>query len=52
MVLLSLEGKTGTEISERLKVRKSTVGLWKKRFLVSGIGGLEDRQRPGIKPWA
>src|ERR1700747_1722560 len=50
IILACLDGKGNDAVSRELGVRPNTVGLWRKRFAVSGIAGLRDQARPGKKP--
>jgi len=47
IVLLAGDGLGTNEIARRTGVSKPTVILWKKRYAAEGIGGLEDRPKPG-----
>jgi len=47
IVLLADDGVGTNEIVERVGVSKQTVIWWKKRYAAEGIGGLEDRPKPG-----
>ena len=47
IVLLAGDGLGTIEIVRRTGVSKPTVILWKKRYAAEGIGGLEDRPKPG-----
>jgi Winged helix-turn helix len=47
IVLLASDGLGTNEIVRRTGVCKPTVILRKKRYAAEGIGGLEDRPRPG-----
>ncbi len=47
IVLLAGEGVGTNEIVGRVGVSKPTVIAWKKRYAEEGIGGLEDRPKPG-----
>jgi len=47
IVLLAGGGAATNEIVRRTGASKPTVLLWKKRYAAEGIGGLEDRLRPG-----
>lgn len=47
IVLHAAEGLSNTEIAERLKMSKPSVGKWRRRFLDMGIQGLEESLRPG-----
>jgi transposase len=50
-VLLAGDGIGTNEIVRRTGLSKPTVIAWKKRYASEGIGGLEDRPKPG-KPRA
>jgi Winged helix-turn helix len=47
LVLLAAEGKTNTEIGERLEMSRKAVGRWRKRFCEQGIEGIKDLKRTG-----
>src|SRR5437763_2586436 len=47
IVLLAADGVAVKDIVERVGVSKPTVIIWKKRYAAEGIGGLEDRAKPG-----
>src|SRR5919109_2664209 len=47
IVLLAGDGIGTNEIVRRTGASKPTVIAWKKRYAAEGIGGLEDRPRPG-----
>jgi transposase len=47
IVLLADEGMGTAEIVERVGVSKPTVIGWKKRYAAEGVGGLDDRPKPG-----
>ena len=47
IVLLAADGVGTNEIVERVGVSKPTVIWWKKRYAAEGVGGLEDRPKPG-----
>jgi putative transposase len=47
VVLWSAEGRTNTEIADRLGWTNATVGKWRGRFLSYRIAGLYDELRPG-----
>lgn len=47
IVLLRVSGKTNVEIAQQLEISKTTVGLWRGRFLQHGVSGLYDELRPG-----
>ena len=47
IVLLAGDGIGTNEIVRRTGASKPTVIMWKKRYAAEGIGGLEDRPKPG-----
>jgi transposase len=47
IVLLAADGLGTSEIVRRVGVSKPTVISWKRRYAAEGIGGLEDRPKPG-----
>jgi transposase len=47
IVLLAGDGIGTNEIARRTGLSKPTVIAWKKRYAAEGIGGLEDRPKPG-----
>ena len=47
IVLLAADGVPVKDIVERVGASKPTVIGWKKRYLAEGIGGLDDRPKPG-----
>src|SRR5918995_90840 len=47
IVLLAAEGVGTNEIVARLGVSKPTVIAWRKRYAAEGLGGLDDRSKPG-----
>jgi transposase len=47
IVLLAGDGIGTSEIARRTGLSKPTVIAWKKRYASEGIGGLEDRPKPG-----
>ncbi len=47
IVLLAGDGLGTSEIMARTGVSKPTVIFWKRRYAAEGIGGLEDRPKPG-----
>ena len=47
IVLLAADGAGTNEIARRTGVSKPTVIGWKRRYAAEGIGGLEDRPKPG-----
>ena len=50
MILMLADGRSYTEIQERLETTAPTISRWKKRFLAEGVNGLLERQHPGQKP--
>jgi transposase len=51
IVLLAAEGKADLEIAAALGISNQKAARWRKRFLQSGLAGLEkDAPRPGRKP--
>ena len=51
IVLLAGDGLGTNEIVRRTGVSKPAVILWKRRYAAEGVGGLEDRPRPGRARW-
>jgi transposase len=47
IVLLAADGAGTSEIVARTGVSKPTVKAWKKRYAAEGLGGLQDRRKPG-----
>jgi transposase len=47
IVLLAADGAGTNEIVRRVGVSKPTVIAWKRRYAAEGLGGLEDRPKPG-----
>ena len=47
IVLLAADGVPVKDIVDRVGVSKPTVIGWKKRYAADGVGGLEDRPKPG-----
>jgi transposase len=47
IVLLAADGVAVKDIVERVGVSKPTVIEWKKRYGAEGLGGLQDRPKPG-----
>jgi transposase len=47
IVLLAADGARTSEIVARTGASKPTVSAWKKRYAVEGLGGLQDRRKPG-----
>jgi transposase len=49
-VILNLEGRTAPDIASILKVHRSKVSLWLRRYESGGCAGLEDRPKSGRPP--
>lgn len=49
IVLLRAKGLTPTQVARELKVSRPTVALWEGRFLMGGLGGLEEAAGRGRK---
>jgi len=47
IVLACTEGGADTEVAERLRINRLTVGKWRRRFLARRLDGLFDEPRPG-----
>jgi hypothetical protein len=47
MILYAAEGMRNDEIAARLDTRRELVWLWRKRFFVDRLAGLEEHVRPG-----
>src|SRR6266851_993976 len=47
IILACAEGKNNTEVADRWRVTKQTVGKWRTRFLNKRLDGLLDEPRPG-----
>jgi putative transposase len=47
VMLWSAEGKSNTEIAERLQWTRATVGKWRRRFIDKRVAGLYDELRSG-----
>jgi transposase len=47
VALLAAEGEDNAAIAEKLRTSRVTVGLWRQRFLDSGLAGLAEAPRPG-----
>jgi transposase len=52
VILMLAEGRSYTEIQERLKTTAPTISKWRKRFLEQRIDGLLQERHPGQKPSA
>ena len=47
IVLACAQGRTNTEVAQRLGVARSTVIKWRSRFVARRLEGLVDEPRPG-----
>lgn len=47
IVLEAADGRSNTELTERLRVSRPTVTRWRRRFAERGVDGLVDEPRPG-----
>ena len=47
MILHAAQGMPNDEIADGLDTRREVVSLWRKRFFVDRLAGLEERSRPG-----
>jgi len=47
IVLAAAEGQSSTRIATRLRVRRATVGKWRRRYALKGLNGLMDTPRSG-----
>mgnify|MGYP000408631318 CR=1 FL=1 len=47
IVLACADGLQNKQIAKQLNVHHSTVGIWRRRFIESGVDGLYDEPRPG-----
>lgn len=51
IVLAAAEGKTNDQISDELQLHRRTVGLWRRRFVLLRLAGIEqDAPRTGRRP--
>lgn len=50
MILLAAEGHSNDEIGVSLSVGRDVVSLWRKRFFLERLAGLEERSRSGRPP--
>ncbi len=47
IVLMAADGESNTDIAEKLRLSKPTVGIWRRRYLEHGLQGLHDELKPG-----
>ena len=47
IVLLAADGVPNRQIAMLVGLNQNQVGMWRKRYAAMGMGGLEDRPRPG-----
>ena len=47
MILYAAEGLTNDEIARKLDARREVVSLWRKRFFIERLVGLEEKARSG-----
>lgn len=47
IVLLAAEGVPNRQIARLVGLNQNQVGMWRKRYAVLGMSGLNDRPRPG-----
>lgn len=47
MILYAAEGMPNEEIATYLDTRREVVSVWRKRFFVDRLAGLEEHARPG-----
>lgn len=47
MILMAAQGLDNDEIAARLDTRREVVSLWRKRFFMDRLAGLDERERPG-----
>lgn len=50
IILACAAGERVKDIAQRCRTRPNTVIKWRQRFVKHGLKGLEDVQRPGLKP--
>jgi hypothetical protein len=50
MILYAAQGKSNDEIAASLDTRREVVSLWRKRFFMDRLAGLEEHVRPGRPP--
>ena len=47
IVMTCAEGHADTEVAQRLRINRLTVGKWRRRFVARRLDGLFDEPRPG-----
>ena len=47
MILYAAQGMSNDEIASCLDTRREVVSLWRKRFFIDRLAGLEERDRSG-----
>jgi len=47
MILMAAQGLRNDQIALRLDTGRDVVSLWRKRFFMERLAGLEERSRPG-----
>lgn len=47
MILYAADGMSNEEIATYLDTRREVVSVWRKRFFVDRLAGLEEHARPG-----
>jgi len=47
MILMAAQGLRNDQIALRLDTGRDVVSLWRKRFFMQRLAGLEERSRPG-----
>lgn len=47
IILMAARGISNTDIAEKLRISRPTVGMWRRRYLDHGLEGLHDELKPG-----
>ena len=50
IILMPIDGQSDSAIASSLRLRPNTVGMWRHSFIESGLQGLGDLPRSGVKP--
>lgn len=50
MILLASQGLSNCDIARRLDTPRKVVSMWRKRFYIERLQGLDERLRPGRPP--